>query len=94
MLKQAYEINNNGFIKEIYVVNVDENGRIINDDKMHLIAIDPPHGLFKPKWAGAEWIEGATQEEIEELTRVEPSPPTAEERITMLEDTINFLLGL
>lgn len=47
-------------------------------------------GFFKPKWNGTEWIEGATQEEIEELTRVEPSQPTAEERINALEEA--FLL--
>ena len=50
--------------------------------------------FFKAKWTGDKWIEGASQEEINELTKFESSPPSQEERIKMLEDTINFLLEL
>lgn len=32
--------------------------------------------LYNPKWDGEQWIESATQEEIDEMTKVEPSPPT------------------
>lgn len=91
-MKQAYEIDSNGLIKEIYVVNVDENGTILDKDKSHLISIDPPHGLFKAKWTGTEWIEGATQEEIDELTKAEPSPPTMEQRVTELENMILMMM--
>ena len=51
---------------------------------------EPAQGLYKPKWSGeitedeegnvtvgeGEWIEGATQEEIDELTKPQPQEPT------------------
>ena len=92
MKKQVYEINKNEFLKKIYIAEVDENGRILDEDKVDFISIDPPHGLFKAKWAGNEWIEGATQEEIEELTKVEPSSPTTEQRIEELESVVNLII--
>lgn len=48
--------------------------------------------FYRPKWNGTEWIEGATQEEIDELTKVEPSPPTAEERINALEEALLLMM--
>ena len=52
--------------------------------------VEPAQGLYKPKWSGeitedeegnvtvgeGEWIEGATQEEIDELTKPQPQEPT------------------
>lgn len=66
----------------------------------------PSHGLFKPKWSGelsedeegnitvgeGEWVEGATQEEIDELTKPQPQEPSDKERIDDLENTILMLL--
>ena len=51
---------------------------------------EPAQGLHKPKWSGelsedeegniavgeGEWVEGATQEEIDELTKPQPQEPT------------------
>ena len=51
---------------------------------------EPAQGLYKPKWTGevtedeegnitvgeGEWVEGATQEEIAELTKPQPQVPT------------------
>lgn len=74
--KQVYEINDQGFIEEIYVAEV-VNGAVI--DKGNCLTIDPPHGLFKAKWTGVEWIEGATQEEIAELTKPQHIPPSQSE---------------
>ena len=51
---------------------------------------EPAQGLYKPKWSGeitedeegnitvgaGEWVEGATQEEIDELTKPQPQVPT------------------
>lgn len=51
-------------------------------------------GLYKPKYddtAGC-WVEGATPEEIEQMTpEPEPRPPTPQERIEALEDENAFL---
>ena len=38
--------------------------------------VEPAQGLFKPKWDEGEWVEGATQEEIDELTKPQPQEPT------------------
>ena len=38
--------------------------------------VAPAQGLFKPKWDDGEWVEGATQEEIDELTKPRPQEPT------------------
>ena len=52
--------------------------------------VEPSQGLYMPKWSGeitedeegnitvgeGEWVEGATQEEIEELTRPQVNEPT------------------
>ena len=37
---------------------------------------EPAQGLYKPKWDGDKWVEGATQEEIDELTKPQPQEPT------------------
>lgn len=63
---------------------------------------EPAQGLYKPKWSGeitedeegnvtvgeGEWIEGATQEEIDELTKPQPQEPTAEERLAQAEELL------
>ena len=54
------------------------------------LEVDPSQGLYKPKWSGeitedeegnitvveGEWVEGATQEEIDELTKPQPQEPS------------------
>lgn len=48
----------------------------------------PPQGLFKPKWDQNEWVEGATQEEIDELTKPQPQEPTLEGRLEQTEELL------
>lgn len=57
--------------------------------------VEPSQGLYKPKWNGdisedeegnlsigdGEWVEGATPEEIEELTKPQPHEPTEIEQL-------------
>ena len=64
--------------------------------------VEPAQGLYKPKWSGeitedeecnqimgeGEWVEGATQEEIEELTKPQPHEPTIEERLEQTEELL------
>ena len=82
MKKQIYEIDSNGFITENYVGEFDEVGNLINPIG-NFITTDLPQPLlfYKPKWNGTQWVEGATQEEIDELTKIEPSPPTETEML-------------
>lgn len=56
---QVFEIDEIGYIKEIYVV--DEGA------ETELITVQPPQGLHRAKWTGAEWIEGLSQEELGEI---------------------------
>ena len=63
---------------------------------------EPAQGLYKPKWSGeitedeegnitvgeGEWVEGATQEEIDELTKPQPQEPTIEERLEETEELL------
>lgn len=78
--KHVYEVDLVGFLKEIYVANVDEYGAIIDEDKQGFITVDIPSGLFKHRWNGAEWVEGETAEERAEresqqlLESLKPSP--------------------
>ena len=37
---------------------------------------EPSQGLYAPKWDGDKWVEGATQEDIDELTKPQPQEPT------------------
>ena len=66
-----------------------------NDELEYGLKTEPAQGLYKPKWSGeitedeegniivgeGEWVEGATQEEIDELTKPQPHEPTIEERL-------------
>lgn len=84
MKKIAYKIDENGYIDWEHLLVVDE------DEKPPEGYIDTPlpganePALYRPRWDGEKWIEGATQEEIEEL-RKQSRIPTLEERIEALE---------
>lgn len=98
MMKKVYEVDRDGYIKEIYVANVDGDGTILDKDKAHLIALDPPHGVLKARWTSTKWVEGATQEELDELKKVELAPPTdielLKQRLTITENAlVDLILG-
>ena len=50
--------------------------------------VTPAQGLYVPKWDGDKWVEGATQEEIDELTKPQPHEPTVEERLEQTEELL------
>ena len=50
--------------------------------------VEPSQGLYVPKWGGDKWVEGATQEEIDELTKTRPHEPTIEERLEQTEELL------
>lgn len=79
MKKQVYEIDEKGYLKEIYVSEFDENNEILDEDKQHMISATMPHGLSKPKWTGTEWNEGKTQAEFDEEEYVQSLIPSASE---------------
>ena len=72
-----------------------------NEEVEEALDVEPAQGLCKPKWDGEKWVEGATQEEVDNIKNV-PQEPTPEEkekeqlkqRIDSLEETIlNLALG-
>lgn len=76
-----------------------------DEEKEIGLDVSPAQGLHKPKWSGevredgdgefvigeGEWVEGLSQEEIDELKKPIFQPPTADERIEFLEQAIIFL---
>lgn len=83
----AYQVDNKGFIVETYW----DDG--YSDLPKGLIKKQLPQpNFYRPKWTGGNWVEGATQEEIDKMTKAEPQPPTVEKRVSELENTILMLL--
>lgn len=80
MKKHVYEIDERGFLKEVYLADVDSEGNILDEDKQGFITVDYPSGLWKRKWDGTEWIKGETEEEKAEreaqqlLESLKPTP--------------------
>lgn len=96
MKKQVYEIDENGYVVEIYLANVDEHGSIIEENMRECISVSQPNGLYRPKWNGIEWIEGATQAEIDEINKPKPMKPSTEDFLLDLDyrlSTIEIGLG-
>ena len=50
--------------------------------------VTPAQGLNKPKWNDEKWVEGLTQEEIDELTKTQLQEQTIEERLEQTEELL------
>lgn len=77
----AYKVDNDGYIIDNYVIG----GTVPVPEECITVQLPQPLSFYRPKWNGVKWFEGATQEEIDEITRVEPLP------ITETEQTIELL---
>ena len=75
MKKQIYEIDSNGFIREVYVAEFDEEGNPLETLPINFVIVSPPNGLYRAKWNGLTWIEDMAQTEIDALNNT-PQPPT------------------
>lgn len=67
----------------------DEDGYFIGDSltkEENSVDVRPQQPCWKPKWNGTEWIETATEEEMNPPI-VKPSP-TVQERVDCLEDEL------
>lgn len=65
---QVYKVDVDGYYLQPVVLNGD-------DLPSDVVWVRPPQNpsFYRPKWLGDEWIEGATQKEIEELENA-PKP--------------------
>lgn len=75
----------------IFVRIIDENGLFLRDafvDELTTNTIETacPAGFILPRWDGEKWVEGG------QLTEQPQTPPTAEERLTALEDAMMLLM--
>lgn len=81
MYKQVYKLDAAGFYIETLTVEFDGNDQPVYELEDNVIVAPIPHGFVRAKWTGAKWVEGATQEEVEEATKSLPSPPSEMEII-------------
>lgn len=69
----------------------DKDGNFLRDDFYYDaeteigLDVEPAQGLYKPKWNGTAWVEGATQEYIDEIIAQQPAEPTKEELQAQLQ---------
>jgi len=67
----------------IFVRKIDGNGMFVEDALVSeltefTVETPCPSGFHKPKWDGAQWIEGMSQSEIDALKNVAHTPTTGE----------------
>ncbi|MDC6267720.1 hypothetical protein [Lysinibacillus fusiformis] len=80
-LIEARIIDDDGFVVKVMVVERNK------EYPSNIIKVRPPHGLYRARWVNGEWVEDATQNEIDEKNNI-PKQPTPEERISRLEDAL------
>lgn len=71
-----------------FVRIIDNDGFVIGEDVVEELTPNTieavcPEGFYKPKWNGTKYVEGLTQEEIEEIKNI-VSEPTEEEKLEQL----------
>lgn len=91
MLKQIYEIDEFGYLKQIKVAEFDNQGNCLEELADNIVTTEIPQGLYRAKWTGIEWIEDMSQTEIDELNN-QPKTLTLEERVDSVENTILQIL--
>jgi hypothetical protein len=71
-------------------VTQDAEGNEITTEVRDTSYIDTPctEGLYKPKWTGANWVEGLTKKQLDEIKN-QPHTPTDNEKIW---DVLTYLL--
>ncbi len=82
---QVYKINENGFYtSETYCVEEPNEFEITTPCNTC-----EENTFYKPKWTGETWVEGAKQEEIDEINKIDICPPkTVEERLEEAEQKL------
>jgi len=52
------------------------------------IDVPVPNGFFHPRWDGKKWVEGLSEEEINELKKPRPKEISLEERLEQTEQLL------
>lgn len=80
MNDEAYEINEHGFIVNNYLIG----GDVEIPARCIYTQLPYPAIFHKNKWSGEEWTEGATPEELAEMTKPKEAPLTDIEVLSRL----------
>lgn len=72
----AYKVDNDGYIINNYFIG----GDVPVPDECIIVQLPQPLLFYRSKWNGVKWVEGATQEEIDEITKDESLQPTETEQ--------------
>ncbi|AVK96737.1 hypothetical protein FCT18_20870 [Lysinibacillus sphaericus] len=65
MRKQVYQVDSDGFIEEVFLGELDEEGNLIDPVGDYVTTNLPqPLPFYRPKWNGVQWVEGGTEEEL------------------------------
>lgn len=71
MVSYCYEIDEKGFIINSYL-----SDEPLAPSDCVVVQWPKPQTFYKSRWDGEQWVEGATQEEIDELIKPQPHMPT------------------
>lgn len=83
-MRQVFKIDSSGFYIEPVILN-DES------TPSNCVEVVPPQGLYKLKWNGSSWVEGATQDEI---NAAKNPPPIVDETKKQLADlTLTLMMN-
>lgn len=93
MKKQVFELNDDGSIKEIWLMSDEE---IEKSDKT-LVIEGWQERLFEPRWdfEQEKWVEGLSDEEVEQTLKeieLQQNKPNEQERIEALENALIELI--
>lgn len=84
------------------VIKVDKNGLFVEDviikedEKVPIDCIEYPcqNGFYTPKWTGTEWVEGLSQNEIDNINN-RLKEPTADDYLIDLDYRLSMIeLGI
>lgn len=92
--KNVVEVDEHGDIIEYYLMNDEEIKNARNEGRY--IITKTFEGLYQPKYdfEQEKWIEGATQEEIDNIKNQQPEPNEIERIKQHLTNTENALLSI
>lgn len=79
MKDQVYQVDENGFLVEIYVVDFNEDGTPVKELEANIVSVRPPDGLYRARWTGIEWVEDKTTQEFEEEEAISNLNPSQED---------------
>lgn len=77
---KVYRVDENGFyIEDVIVKSKEEIG-------VDMVTTECPEGLYSPRWNGEEWVNGITEEELEEEKNKSKEPTEIELLMTAIAE--------